>query len=344
VIDVEKLLNEISADAPSGENLEYDAEFVEMSRAAEGKPEQQIGDSIVPGEEPDWRGVKSAATGLLGRTKDLRVGVLLTRALLHTDGFPGMCDGLAVLHGMVERFWETVHPQLDPDDDNDPTMRVNILVALCDADTVIRTVRETPLVSSKTLGRFSLRDFLVATGRMPAPSSMETPPETGSIDAAVLDSDLEALQATAAAVARSGELVRAIESTLTGKVGAAQAADFGDLSNLLKDAGRVVNDWLGRRGVAVAGGGAQEEGAAAGAGPGAAAPMTGAINSREDVIRVLDRICDYFSQHEPSSPIPILLRRAQNLVSKDFMEIIRDIAPDGLPQVETIRGAGRDDS
>ncbi len=70
--------------------------------------------------------------------------------------------------------------------------------------------------------------------------------------------------------------------------------------------------------------------------------VPGEINSRDDAIRVLDKVCDYFLRHEPSSPVPLLLRRARRLVSKNFMEIMRDMAPEGLPQVEKIRGEGDD--
>jgi len=63
-----------------------------------------------------------------------------------------------------------------------------------------------------------------------------------------------------------------------------------------------------------------------------------AINSRGDVIRAIDLICAYYAQHEPSSPVPILLERAKRLVAKDFMDILRDLAPDGVAQLEMIRG------
>ena len=68
----------------------------------------------------------------------------------------------------------------------------------------------------------------------------------------------------------------------------------------------------------------------------AAAP--GEIRSREDVIRVLDRACEYFERNEPSSPVPLLLRRAKRLISKDFMEILKDLAPDGVSQAENVGG------
>jgi type VI secretion system protein ImpA len=332
-LDIGGLLEEVTPDAPSGENLEYDPAFGEVVRLAQGKAEQQIGDAVVAGEEPDWRAVRGKALELLPRSKDLRLAVYLTRALLRTDGIGGLSDGLAVTHGLVDRYWETVHPQLDPEDDNDPTMRVNTLVALRDEDALLRALRETPLVASRTMGRFSLRDVLVATGQLAAPASDDPPPSTATIDAAVMDADLESLQATGEALARARDLAGAVEMTLTEKVGVGHAADFSDLSNLLKQAGKVVNEWLLRRGVGVA-----EAVGEDGAGPGGERAVTGAINSREDVVRALDRVCAYFAQHEPSSPIPLLLKRAKRLVSKDFLEILRDLAPDGVPQAEAIRG------
>jgi len=63
------------------------------------------------------------------------------------------------------------------------------------------------------------------------------------------------------------------------------------------------------------------------------------IRSREDVIRVLDKLCEYYAQHEPSSPLPLLLKRAKRLTSLSFMEIIQDLAPDAVAQAKSIGGA-----
>src|SRR5882757_2776454 len=64
----------------------------------------------------------------------------------------------------------------------------------------------------------------------------------------------------------------------------------------------------------------------------------GDINSREDVILQLDRLCEYYRRHEPSSPVPMLLRRAKRLVSKEFMDIIRDLTPGGVAEAELLGG------
>ena len=73
---------------------------------------------------------------------------------------------------------------------------------------------------------------------------------------------------------------------------------------------------------------------------GAARPaaITGEVNTREDVLRMIDKICGYYERSEPSSPVPLLLQRAKRLVPKTFFEILEDLAPDGINQMAVISG------
>ena len=50
-------------------------------------------------------------------------------ALLKLRGLPGLRDGLAVLRGLIDQYWDQLYPRLDPDDNNDPLERMNILAA-----------------------------------------------------------------------------------------------------------------------------------------------------------------------------------------------------------------------
>ena len=343
VIEIEALLSDIAADTPCGEDLEYDPLFAEMEKLAQETPERQYGDTIIPAEPPDWRGVKKAALSLLERTRDLRVAVYLARALLQSDGFPGFAEGLALVEGLIERYWDGVYPLLDPDDDNDPTLRINTIVALCDSETTLRDLRETPLVSSRAIGRFSLRDVQVATGVLtPVVDDDEELPTQSRLDAAFQDADLEVLQATTEAAADARDRVERIEAALTDLVGVTQAPDMSDLTGVLKEIRQVLTEQLQRRGVSSAGEtegqGESEDGAASGAATMGQRLVVGDIASREDVIRMLDKICDYLSRYEPSSPVPFLLKRAKNLVTKDFMEIMLDLAPGGTEQANLIFG------
>src|SRR5690606_15510134 len=123
--NLESLLTPIGDEAPAGDDLEYDPEFLALERAAAPKAERVIGDAVKAAEEPDWEKVEELATALLGRSKDLRIALHLTTAWMRTSGMAGWCAGLGLIRGLLEHFWDTVYPQLDIEDDNDPTMRVN---------------------------------------------------------------------------------------------------------------------------------------------------------------------------------------------------------------------------
>jgi type VI secretion system protein ImpA len=349
-MDLDQLLAPIAADSPCGEDLEYDAAFGEMERAAAGKAEQQIGEHVVEAEEPDWRDVKKKTLELLKRTKDLRVATYLTQALLRTEQFAGLRDGLALLSGLVERYWDSVHPQLDPDDDNDPTLRINTIMTLCDANSTLHQIRLTPLVASRSAGIFSLRDVQIAAGEYPAPSD-EKPPDPQTIDAAFQDVDLTELQGIHQTLSESVAHVAGMEALITDYVGVSNAPSLDPLRKLLIACEQIVQRHLERRGVGLEAeatdgeqaSGEQADGASgtgngSGAGVAAGPRLTGEIHTREDVIRALDKICEYYERHEPSSPLPLLIRRAKRLASKSFLEIIRDLAPDALTQAQSIGG------
>ncbi|HWW71597.1 MAG TPA: type VI secretion system protein TssA, partial [Duganella sp.] len=80
------------------------------------------------------------------------------------------------------------------------------------------------------------------------------------------------------------------------------------------------------------------QGAAGADGGRRATPITGEIANRADVVRMLDKLIGYYEQHEPSSPLPLLLVRAKRLAAMSFMEILEDLAPDGIQQASLIRG------
>jgi type VI secretion system protein ImpA len=341
-IDLQTLLEPVSADAPCGDDLEYTG-VTELERLAQGKPEQEIGGTFIPAQEPDWRQVRDTAVELTRRTRDLRVLVPLLRALVRTDGFPGLQGGVALMRGVLERYWDCLYPPIDPDD-NDPTFRVNTLTALCDTDTMLRFVREAPVVVSRSLGRFSLRDLAIATGSQPPPKEGE-PPTLAAIEAAFQESAVEALQGTAAAVAWAAQDLREIEALVTERLGAGVAPSLEPLRGVLLEAGRTLRQYLERRGVGLP---SEPEAASAGevapaaTGRPRAAAASGEVSGRDDVIRLLDAICGYYRQQEPSSPVPVLLQRARRLVPMDFLSIVRDLAPTGLAEVEAIRGPVED--
>jgi len=329
-MDIAPFLEPIEPEAPCGPNLEYEPEFLEMSLAAEGKPEQSVGDSVIDAVDPDWKTVRSKAWSLLDRTRDMRVLLYLAQSSLSTEGFAGLGATFELLGGLVARYWEHIHPQLDPDLDNDPIQRVNILTSFASRETLLGPIEEAVLVRSRA-GRFSLRDIHIAQGTTPAPAGAENLPDLALIDAAFMDCELEELQATSDQVKHGLAQVDAAAEAMNGVLDPAQVPDWNPLRKVLREIDGFLTQQLARRGVGVEEG--ETEGEAGG--PGA---IPGRVNSREEAIRVLDLACEYFERNEPSSPVPLLLRRAKRLVSKDFLDILKDLAPDGVTQAEAIRG------
>lgn len=348
-MDIDAFLTDIEADAPCGPNLEYDPEFLELEQAVLGKPEVQYGDTITPAVPPEWKVVKRLALGLLGRSRDLRVAVSLSRALLALEGMPGLANGLSLIQRLLEQHWDSVHPQLDPDDDMDPMLRINSLATLADSG-FLREVKEGSLLVLPGLGPFSLRELEVANGEL-QPAEGETKLELHSIAAALGDADPDRVAAATAGLAASCDSATQIEVNLVRQVGTSQALNLDALVRLLRRGRDFFTDQSAvdapaDDGGAYDGGEAGGEGEAGGGGGGgrpARAGISGDIASRADVVRMLDKINQYYQQYEPSSPVPLLLERAKRLVPKNFFEIMEDLAPDGLTQLLVVSGPRPED-
>ena len=336
--DLESLLTPLADEAPSGPDLEYDPDFQALERAATPKGERAIGDSVKTAEEPDWDKVASLGESLLGRSRDLRVAVHLTSAWTRMHGLAGWVDGLALIRGLLENLWDSVHPQLDAEDDNDPTARVNAVMPLVDMQGVLGYFRGTPFVQSPRLGRYSLRDLRIANGTLKTSAEGDaTLPGMTDIEACCLDCPEEQLLDAARATASAMEHARAIDAVFTDRVGTA-GPDLKPLLGEIYELKKFLDAEVAKRMPAEAADASTgEEGAAAGGTPANAA--SGRIESPQDVIRRLDEICEYYTKREPSSPIPHLLRRAQRLVGMDFVDLMKELAPGGLSEFQVISGS-----
>jgi len=339
-MDIERLLQAVEGESPCGEDLAYDADFREMEQAAQGQPERQMGETVIEAVPPNWDTVREKAVALLERSKDLRSAVFLTQAGVRIDGLAGLNAGLELIAGLLEQYWPLVHPQLDPDYDNDPTRRVNVLNSLAVGETLRAALRDDVVLADARAGSITLRDIQLAEGDSPAPAGDgDPPPDMAAIESAFAGCDLSKLTSSAEEAQRSLEHLAAINAALAEVLDPVQAPDLDPLEKQLKLIGGILQERVDRRAAEGDSGVAGEDGAGAAAGGAAPGGVPGRINSREEALRVLDLVSEYFERSEPSSPVPILLKRAQRLVSKDFMEILKDLAPDGLSQAETFRGS-----
>jgi len=332
-LDLESLLAPLDEAEPAGPDLVYDPEFTELEQAGAGKPERQYGDKVYPAEPTDWVAVREHAMALSARTRDLRVALWLARCGARMDGLGGFSQGLQLVHGLMSRLWDSVHPQLDSSDNNDPTMRLNALAPFSASDAALADLRAASIAPVR--GSLTMRHLELGLGKADAGSDETTPTEAGVLEA------LAALLREHAGLAELAQTTHdtavQISALLEERVGSAAAPDLTPLLKLLA----MLKDAVARVGGTTEAGAGPEPGDASNDAlgvAGASGVATGAIRTRSDAVRELERICTWIEQNEPSNPAPLLIRRAQRLMDKSFLDIIRDLAPDGLVQVERLAG------
>ena len=338
-MNTDTLLAPVSSDSPCGENLEYDADFMAMDQAGQGKAEQQFGDTIIPAEPADWNKVEKLATGLMTRTKDLRVMMALTRAWTQLKGLPGYASGLNLINQSLLNYWDEMFPELWYSGEADPFFRINALAELGDNSSLTAAVRQSVLlrhaadvitlrdaaalldgskagVSDYPGGRTRLMDEL-AQGGMPG---VEAVPE--------IVTSLETLRCflmeklSGSGVPDMTQLLRTLQLVT-------QVSQTTDVTSFIRPASEDVASQPESNAAQVAfGTNCQPQ------------QDWRSVNlaSRDDAQLMLEKVKQYFIQHEPSHPAPLMIERVQRMVVMDFMEIIRDLAPDGVHQLETIFG------
>jgi type VI secretion system protein ImpA len=331
---LDSLANAISADAPSGPDLAYDAEFLELETLSTPKAEQQFGDSIMPGEEPNWGDVADKAESVLLRSKDFRAAIFLTRGLTHKEGIRGFVQGLQVLIGFSENFWDTLHPQLDAEDNNDPTMRTNALAALWDHEMLLKDVREAKIGGT---GAATLRVKDIEAHFSKSYSSSEA--ANFSIDQvqATLTELIESTPQAFEATENSLSIVKQLQTCINDKVGSQSAIDLAPLQSIVYALNQATQ---AAKGVATSDDGDDLADGQSSGSSGSSA-TGGALKSRDDAVRLLSQVITFLEKSEPGNPAPLLIKRAQRLIGMNFIDIINDLAPDALNTVQNI--AGRSD-
>lgn len=333
------LLSPLASDGPCGPNLEYDPDFLALESLAATRPERAVGNTVKQAEEPEWRDVAQHAEQLAERTRDLRVAVHLAVAWLKTAGIPAWSEGLGLVRGLLERYWDDVHPRLD---DGDPVERINALAALASAEGMLTHLRHAPLLHAERLGSFSLRDLRVLSGALkPGDGDDSTPVSQEHIDLVIQQVEVDELKRVHDSIAVALDHAQAIGRTFDERTPGMGP----DLDALLRDM-RELNAFvqaqvavrLPNAPVAASGDDDMTQAAPENAHDAPANMGRGPIRGTGDVVRLLDEICAWYAVHEPSSPVPPLLRRASQLVGLSFAELLQAIAPGGLSEFHVLAG------
>ena len=332
---VEALLTPIGEASPCGDDLEYDAAFTALTTAAQGKPEQQFGDTVIAAVEPEWREVAEQSDAILRRSKDVRAAVLLLRASTRLQGVAGFVAGLQLLIGLLDKFWDGIHPKLDAEDDDDPTMRLNALAPLTDEAMGLRDLYDAQVGVAPGVGAIRVRDIAVANNALNAVGGEAT------YSPAQIQGGLEALHAERpeliqAAIGVPG-LVEKLQALLVERTGRSDAIDLSPLRTIGRMLQKACNAAIGAPEEAGAAEEMQGDSLQAGGAPRPAAAR-GEIQSRQDALQMLDRVIRFLEQTEPGNPAPLLIERAKKLIGVSFLEIMANLAPGALDTIETVTG------
>ncbi|WLI75988.1 type VI secretion system protein TssA [Kosakonia sp. H02] len=333
---IESLLAPVTPEQPCGENLEYDADFQAMEQASLGKAEQQFGSTIIPAEPADWTRVEKLATGLLARTKDIRIMMALTHAWTRRRGLEGYADGLMLLGQALALYWDQLWPSLTDGGEFDPFYRINALAGLSDKSSLTTTLRQAVLLRSNG-DELNVRDAQALLDG----SKTECPGYPGG-RVRLIDELTRGGQPGIEAIGQIEGRLQTIRTWLLEQLG---ESGVPEMEQLLKTVGVIADVSRASRNEAPPEIAEPPEQANTVSQPASAVPLpamtdwrSAQVTTRADAQLMLEKVKQYFTQHEPSHPAPLMIDRVQRLIELDFMEIIRDLAPDGVNQLQNIFG------
>ena len=143
----EDILAPIAGDNPSGVDLRYDTKLLIYDKIKEARrQDDELNQGAWQSERKtaNWPLVLKLAQDTLATTsKDLQLAAYLTEALLQTERFAGLRQGLDLIYRLVSDQWDTVYPQIE---DGDREMRARPLGWL--GSMLDFSIRSTPIVSA----------------------------------------------------------------------------------------------------------------------------------------------------------------------------------------------------
>jgi len=120
LIDIPKLLEPISEASPSGADLRYHPITEKIKEARRQDEDLAQGVWKLELKAADYPlVVKLSVEALTKLGKDLQIAAWLTEALANLHGIAGFREGLDLMQGLLETFWDTVYPLMDEDGDLD---------------------------------------------------------------------------------------------------------------------------------------------------------------------------------------------------------------------------------
>ncbi len=345
VIDLDTLLQPISGEDPSGENLRYSGLYDQITEARRADDNLNQGDWQTELKVADYRKViHLAVPALATQSKDLQVAAWLSESLVKEHGFAGLRDSLKLLSGLQENFWDTLHPEID---EGDMEGRANA-VAWMDTQASY-AVLGVPI----TGGGYSYINW-EDSKVFDFPENIEMLDSAEQVRINELKSQAEAERRTtgdmwrkaiAATSRRDCEetnfvieecwaAIRDLDRVIEERFDRNQMPGLSNLKKNLEKVHMQVSKILEEKRLeepdetdAEEAVGVDAEGAQTVATGGVATPA-GAIQNRKDALKRLGDIADFFAKTEPHSPVSYLVSRAVKWGNMPLESWLQDVIKD----------------
>jgi type VI secretion system protein ImpA len=361
IVDIDAVLAPVSEETPAGADPRGDRKpdslYYRVKDARNAARSEERGAVETGGATPEgWNTVASAAVELLASGgKDLEVAAWLVEALVRTEGFAGLRDGIQIVTGIVEKYWETCFPELDEDGIEGKVTAVAGLSGSGAVGTLIQPLRLLPITRGD-LASYSLWNYEQASEVQKIADANR---RQARIDAGAVSME-QFMQSVAETPATNfAATVALIEECLTavGAMSAAFDAVAGNdappvtaLRELLQQASSSIRFFAadklavlsatdpvaGEEAPAEAG-----EAGKAGAAPSATPrPRTDGYASRNDALNELTRLAGYFRKTEPQSPISYTLDEAVRRARLTLPELLTELSDDPAHVQRILLAAG----
>lgn len=332
MFEIEELIEPIAGENPAGRDLRLDAgdltfqtlkDYSTIVDAAVAESESEV-------REANWSGVESLCiSALREKSKDLELVASLAQAWAQTNGIAGVRHGLELTHQLLQRYWESIHPGVDPDDGAiSLPLRARWLNWLDAPNGFVKAVKQGPLLSARGGSALSWQDHENSALLEDATLTPERRQELveagivggGAWSAALASTGPSALAEIVEALDVSLGRARDIATFCGERFGDEEAPDFYNLRNVLEEMRDYLRPHTGNGSVAETGGDfvATETG-------GGAVASSGPITSRAQALRALQDVGEYFRRAEPHSPISYLISRAVRWGGMPLEQLLRDV-------------------
>ena len=326
-VNLENLLQPITEENPCGKDISDETDFYMLEELAKGKQETQFSAA----EPPNWKEVINLALTLFGQSKDLWIAYYILCGMVNLNGDDGMVKGFGFLEALLKKFWDLLNPKLDKDSDMPALQRINAIKDVFSMQGLFVTGVNNITLTKSGIGSFRYRD-IINSGKD------DQLPTEDTILAAISDSDKEFLESLKSNLKKTQELALSIKSFLQDK---GITPEFEESFELFISMINTIEKYLDVNNNTIK----DEQTEALNASnktsrnketPARGKNIADQISNYQDIIKMLRKICQWYEENEPSSPVPLFLNKAESLVGKSFVDIVNDVASSAMKDISLL--------